>query len=148
MGVFALLASMFATVYARAKDCSNGDALFKISSMSFLPDPPVMGQNSTLLLSMNVPAQISGGTATYSATYNFIPLTPSTENLCLTLPSGCPILAGSLDTRSDIPFDKGLSGTLTFKIEWKDTTARPLLCVSVTAKVGNAAKQLAIRRRR
>lgn len=125
--------SLFSIARASISDCSNGASLFKISSMSFLPDPPVLGTNSTLLLSMDVPEEISGGTVTYSVTYNFIPFSPTVEDLCLALT--CPILVGDLDTISSIPFDPSLSGTLSFKIEWKDITNRQLLCVNIKTKL-------------
>jgi len=116
-------------------DCSKSTSLFKIKSMSFLPDPPVSGQNSTLLLSMNVPTQVSGGSATYSITYNFIPLSPSVENLCTTLPSGCPIMPGNLNTVSNIPFDISLKGSIGIKTVWKDTANNELMCVSINTKI-------------
>jgi len=143
--MFKLLSLFTVLVGGVVTDCSNGGALFKLSSMSFSPDPPVAGENSTLLLSMTVPAQISGGSASYSLTYNFIPFAPTTEDLCTTLPSGCPIMAGQLNTKSEVPIDKGLSGSVSLKIKWTDLTDRNLLCVLVSMKVGDAAKQLALR---
>ena len=132
--MFRLLALFFAKqVFATVSDCSNGLSQFKLTSMSFLPDPPVKGQNSTLLLSMNVPSEVTAGTATYSVTYNFIPLTPTVKNLCTELPSGCPIAVGPLDTVSSIPFDGSLSGSLNMKIEWK--AAAQLLCVQIKTKL-------------
>jgi len=116
-------------------DCSKGTSIFKIISMSFSPDPPISGQNSTLLLSMNVPTQVSGGTATYSLTYNFIPISPSVEDLCKILPGGCPIIIGKLDTVSNIPFDTSLKGSIGIKINWKDTTNNELMCVSINTKI-------------
>jgi hypothetical protein len=112
--------------------------------MSFSPDPTVPGQNSTLLLSMKIPEEINNGTATYTSTYNFIPLTPSTDELCGTTVN-CPIGEGYLDTRSSFPIDKGLSGSLTLKIVWADLTGRQLLCVVIKTKLGDAAKQVALR---
>jgi hypothetical protein len=116
-------------------DCSKATALFDLTSMSFSPDPPIKGQNSTLLLSMNVPSEVAGGTATYSVTYNFIPLTPTVNDLCLEVPGGCPIKPGTLDTVSSIPFDGSLSGSLTLKILWKDLQEQQLMCVSVKTSV-------------
>jgi hypothetical protein len=103
--------------------------------MSFMPDPPIKGQNSTLFLSMNVPSAVTGGTATYTVTYNYIPLTPTTDNLCTVVPAGCPIMPGTLDTVSSIPFDGSLSGLLNLKIEWKDLAAKQLMCVFVKTTV-------------
>ena len=129
--ILALLLSANASV----TDCSKSTALFTLTFLSFLPDPPVKGENSTLLLSMNVPTEVAGGTATYSVTYNFIPLSPTTEDLCTVVPSGCPIRPGTLDTVSSIPFDGSLSGSITFKIEWKDLSQAQLMCVSIKTTV-------------
>ena len=130
--------SLFTIISASVSDCSNGASLFKLSSMSFSPDPTVPGQNSTLLLSMNVPEEVTynaAATATYSTTYNFIPFTPTVDQLCdVTVP--CPIKVGILDTYSTFPIDPTLSGTLQLKIEWKDS--RQLLCVLIKTKLGTS----------
>lgn len=128
-------ALLLASVQASVTDCSKATALFDITSLSFLPDPPVKGQNSTLFVSMNVPSQVEGGTATYSVTYNFIPLSPTTEDLCGIVPTGCPIRPGTLDTVSSVPFDGSLTGSITFKIEWKDLSLVQLMCVSIKTTV-------------
>ena len=139
-----LLFTLLATAYASVSDCSSGKSLFTITSMSFSPDPTVPGQNSTLLLSLSVPEQVTNGTATYTTTYNFLPLTPTVDDLCgVTVP--CPIYVGKLDTVSSYPIDASLSGSLTLKIEWAELTGRQLLCVSIKTKLGDATKQVALR---
>jgi hypothetical protein len=123
------------TTDAIVSDCSKATALFKLTSLSFLPDPPVKGQNSTLFLSMNVPSAVEGGTATYSVIYNFIPLSPTIDDLCMVAPAGCPIMPETLNTVSSIPFDGSLVGSLTFKIEWKDLAAEQLICVLIKTNI-------------
>lgn len=134
----AFFSLFFALASATVSDCSNGGSLFKLTSMSFSPDPTVPGQNSTLLLSMIVPQEITvadGATATYTTTYNFIPLSPTVDPLCdVTVP--CPIHVGTLDTYSSLPIDASLSGTLQLKIEWKDSRAQQLMCVQIKTKLG------------
>ena len=142
--LLAILASAIGSAYGSVSDCSNGASLFKLTSMSFSPDPTIPGQNSTLLLSMKVPEEITNGTATYSTTYNFIPLKPTTDDLCgTTVP--CPIAEGHLNTASSYPIDKALSGSMTLKVEWSDLTGRQLLCVTIKTKLGDAGKQVALR---
>lgn len=126
---------LFLSAEASVTDCSKATALFSITSLSFLPDPPVKGQNSTLFVSMSVPSEVSGGTVKYSVTYNFIPLSPTTEDLCMVVPTGCPIRPGKLDTVSSVPFDGSLTGSITFKIEWKDLSLDQLMCVSIKTTV-------------
>lgn len=60
LGLLSALLSL-SSGYGSVSDCSKATALFDITSMSFSPDPPVKGQNSTLLLSMNVPSEVAGG---------------------------------------------------------------------------------------
>lgn len=130
------------TAMGSVVDCSAGKSLFQLTSMSFSPDPTVPGQNSTLLLSMKIPEEITNGTATYTTTYNFLPLKPTTDDLCDTVV--CPIKDGYLDTRSSFPIDASLSGTMTLKIQWADLTGRKLLCVQISTKLGDAGKQVAL----
>jgi hypothetical protein len=135
MGLLGLLAASYAASLSSVSDCSKGASQVKINSMTFQPDPPVKGQNSTLTLDLNVPIEIQSGTATYSFTYNFIPLTPTVEDLCSQIPNGCPIKTGPLNLVSSYPIDPTLRGTIVAKIEWKDTANVELLCVSITMKV-------------
>ena len=129
-----LLAALACYSSAAVTDCSNGGSVFKVTSMSFTPDPMIKGQNSTLLLSMSVPEVITDGTATYSTTYNFIPFSPTVDPLCgVTIP--CPITIGTLDTYSSFPSDPSLSGTIQVKIEWRDQNARQLLCILIKTKI-------------
>ena len=133
MGLLALLAYSYSI--GSAKDCSNGLSKMRVNSMSFLPDPAVKGQNSTLTLSLDNPSEVLAGTATYSFTYNFIPLAPEVKDLCGEVPGGCPIKVGILDTTSSYLIDPSLSGTLVLKIQWKDKVNTELLCISVSMKV-------------
>ena len=135
MTFLGLVLASYATSLSTVSDCSKGASQVKINSMTFLPDPPIKGQNSTLTLDLNVPTEIQGGTATYSFTYNFIPLTPTVEDLCTQVPGGCPVKAGPLNLVSSYPIDPSLRGTIVAKINWKDTTNSDLLCVSITMKV-------------
>jgi len=128
--------SVFVSSSATVSDCSKGLSLFKLTSMSFSPDPTVPGENSTLLLSMTVPEEITGGTVTYSTTYNFIPFAPTTEPLC-DVTVACPIQVGELSTVSTYPMDTTTTGSLAITIRWKDTTNRELLCVQIKTTLGH-----------
>ena len=135
MGLLGLLAASYAASLSSVSDCSKGASQVKINSMNFQPDPPVKGQNSTLTLDLSNPSDILSGTATYSFTYNFIPLTPTVEDLCTQVPEGCPLKAGPLNLVSSYPIDPSLRGTIVAKIQWKNTANVELLCVSITMKV-------------
>lgn len=137
-----LLFTLFSAAYASLSDCSSGQSLFKLTSMSFSPDPTVPGQNSTLLLSMDVPSEVTNGTATYAYTYNFLPFSPTVDPLCdVTVP--CPIQVGTLNTRSSYPISADLSGSLQIKVSWSDLNGNLLMCVLINTKLGNN-KQLTV----
>lgn len=136
MGLLSALSILVASsTLGSVTDCSKGASQIKINSMTFQPDPPIKGQNSTLTLDLNVPKDILAGTATYSFTYNFIPLTPEVKDVCGEVPGGCPIKAGPLELVSSYPIDPSLKGTIVAKIEWKDTANVQLLCISITMKL-------------
>jgi hypothetical protein len=111
--------------------CSKATALFKIDALGFWPDPAVRNENSTISFLYTVPEPgITGigATAVYTVTYNFIPLTPTIEDLCKNI--ACPILPGTynLSTSSTFP---DVSGSLVSKIEWKNQDGAQLLCASI-----------------
>jgi hypothetical protein len=131
--MFRLLALGFlATVAGTIKDCGVAP-LFKITELKQDPaDTIVAGQNLSLTLKYSAPEEIAAGTVTKSITLNFIPFSPTTEDLCANAP--CPISIGDHDGSSWSLFPSGVSGTLVSKVVWKDTQDRELLCVQSTLK--------------
>jgi hypothetical protein len=110
-------------------DCSNGKSLFSIQSLGFWPDPAIKNSNSTTSFAYTVPEPgFAGGSAIYSVTYNFIPVSPTTEDLCKSII--CPIVPGVYNTSSSTTFPD-LSGSLTIKIEWKGLNSEQLLCAQI-----------------
>lgn len=140
MRLVSILSLLLTITNSYIMDCSYGNSLLKLTHISFLPDPLVAGENSSLFISMNVSKQINGGSATYGITYNFIPIPPVVENLCETV--DCPVMPGRLSTKLIYPISPSLSGSVQIKVTWKDNSSNHLLCVSVRTKVGLAAKQL------
>jgi len=115
---------------AAITDCSAGKSVFKITALGFWPDPAIKNANSTVSFAYTVPEPgVTGGTATYTVTYNFIPLSPTIEDLCKNVPK-CPIVPGPYNQSSSSTFPD-LSGSLTTKIVWKDLTGAQLLCVLI-----------------
>lgn len=109
-------------------DCGAGKGLFTITELSQDPASNVVaGQNVSLTLKYTSPEEISGGTATTSVTLNFIPFSPSVEDLCTK--ATCPITVGEHDGSSWGLFPSGVTGTVVSKVEWKDPSGRLLLCI-------------------
>jgi hypothetical protein len=110
---------------------SAASAAFTITKLAL--DPPqavATDQNVSLALFYDSFQEVTGGTATKSATLNYIPFTPSTEDLCLSIP--CPLTPGSHDGSSWFLFPAGVTGRLVTKVEWKDTANNLLLCIQMT----------------
>ena len=72
------------------------------------------------------------GDATYSVTYNFLPLSPTVEPLCQNIP--CPLESGRYVNHSSSVWPTGLSGSLDTKIVWTNEMSAQLLCMSISAK--------------
>jgi len=125
---FATLASSFASII----DCSNGKSLFTIQGLGFWPDPAIKNENSTVSFAYIVPEPgFTGGTATYSAKFSFIPITPTVEDLCKSV--ACPILPGPYNTSSSSIFPD-INGALTATVEWKSPSGVQLLCAEIKTK--------------
>jgi hypothetical protein len=136
--VGAFLAAVFFAVNNTAsnsvKDCSAGKSLIKFVSGSLLPDPVVPGQDSSITLNLEVPAgcYVDAGTAKYSFSFNGIPFSPTTEDLCSDI--ACPLGPGPYTNTTTSTFPTGVSGKIVTRIEWLTPANEQLLCVDVTAK--------------
>ena len=75
----------------------------------------------------------TGATATYSVTYNFLPLTPTVDDLCADQKDDlCPLAIGLHNSKSNSAWPSGLSGTIVSKIQWKDQDGQEILCMQWT----------------
>lgn len=133
--ITALIALFALTMTANAgpaiTSCNKASALFKIDALGFWPDPAVRNENSTVsfLYTVPEPGIIGiGATAVYTVTYNYIPLTPTIEDLCKNI--ACPVLPGTYNISTSSTFPD-VSGTLVSKIEWKNQDGAQLLCASI-----------------
>jgi hypothetical protein len=137
MTLFTALAATIAILNASntVTDCSKGTSVFKFTGGSLLPDPVVPGQDSSITLNAEIPAgtNINAGTAKYSFSFNGIPFSPTTEDLCSDV--ACPLLPGPYTNTTTSVFPSGVSGKVVTRIEWFDTADNRLLCVDVTAKI-------------
>jgi hypothetical protein len=126
---------LYAVSAQNGKDCAPGKSMFAFNSAIVTPVPPIAGVNFTVDLDFTVPegVTINSGTAVYTTTYNFIPLSPTTEDLCTN--TACPIMAGPHTQSSTSLFPSGLSGSITIKTQWFDDVKTNLLCYTITLKL-------------
>jgi hypothetical protein len=133
MFLLALLAVAQSFADPTVKDCGGGKTRFSLNAVSLSPKNPAPNEAVTLHLEYTVPSGtlVTGGEAKYSATYNFIPLTPTIEPLCSNVP--CPLGPGRYMNNTVSLWPSGLTGSLTTTLRWSDELANPLLCISISA---------------
>jgi len=119
---------------AISSDCSKGNSVFNLDAIRLDPDIPRRNENWTLYLDYTVPDSltVTSGTAVYSLTYNFIPISPNIDDLCKD--TSCPITPGPHSQASTSKFPD-LTGNLLIKTQWFDDAKKELLCYSFNLKV-------------
>ena len=128
----ALLASASASAASASISTCGSNNLFTVSSMSLTPDPPIVGQNTTMSITYTNPGPVvSAGTAKYSISYNGIPYS-ETDDLCTQ--TTCPIEIGEHTITSSALWDGSLSGKIATTITWLDQTGAPLMCIYTVVK--------------
>jgi len=115
------------------RDCGNPNTdKATITGMGFSPNSPVAGDPTELWVSYDLKSPITGGTATYSATFNGIPFNPTVEDLCTQ--TSCPKAIGVYNETSKSTFPS-VSGKIVSKIQWKDQDSQPVWCLESTFKI-------------
>jgi hypothetical protein len=126
--LFGFIASSSATI----KDC-NPSSIFRPTTLSVAPDPPIPGQTVKLTLIFDNPGpQIDDGTVTTTLSVNFMPFSPTTQSLCDN--TKCPIITGSNDRSTESTWPS-VTGTVKSKITWIGPNSEELLCIDTTFKV-------------
>lgn len=123
--------------FGSVSDCGGANGLFTIDSLALYPDAPISGQNVTLFMNYSVPDNltITGGTAEYDVTWNYIPFEPTTEPLCQNVP--CPLGPGHYTNQSTSQWPSGVSGYISSQMKWWNTENRLLLCVEILSQSVN-----------
>ena len=104
---------------------------FTITKLALTPDKVKAGDNVTLTLNYVSPIVVNAGTVKHSVTYNFLPLIPTTTDLCQTIK--CPLQTGEHASSSTFTIPQ-ISGSLSVKTEWFSSSEK-LLCLSSTITV-------------
>ncbi len=100
---------------------------------------PVLPQSDyTLYVSGDLSKEVTGGTSKYDVTYNFIPLSPTTNDLCTEINNSnitCPLKVGYIGLQSKGIVPTGLSGSVTIKNQWFDLDGVRILCMQFNIKI-------------
>jgi len=118
---------------AGLKDCSNGLGRAKVTSLTAVPEVPVAGDNYTITVAYDLPEPaITGGTAEYSATLNYIPV--YTEKFDLCTQTACPKEVGP-NTEVSVSQIPSISGKLVSTVKWMDQDNNLVWCFESTIKL-------------
>lgn len=118
------------------KSCGTSTDLAQNLYLGISPELPQT--DYTLYLGADLSQQVNQGTSKYSVTYNFIPLSPSTEDLCTEINKSnitCPLNASYIASESKGTVPTSLSGTVVIKNEWFDVSGARILCMQFTIKI-------------
>ena len=130
-----LFASLATLASSTLKDCGAGTSKFPLLDQGFSPDPPAVGDNTTLWFYYQVPdgVNINDGTAEYKITLNGIPFPSTVDPLCTQVT--CPLTPGIYNLSSSSIWEGGVSGKIVSRISWYDTDKTLLLCSELTVRV-------------
>jgi len=134
--LFTLLTSSFSISSFKYNSCGKPT---DIAQNIVLDIDPILPQTDyTLYLNADFSKEVVKGTSKYTVTYNFIPLSPTVNDLCTEIASSnitCP-LNNHISSQSKGSIPSGLSGTTTIKNEWfTDATLQErILCMLFTIK--------------
>lgn len=117
---------------------SCGDSTDLMQNIVLSVEPKLPQTDYTLYLNGDLTQTITKGTSKYDITYNFIPISPTIEDLCTEIESSnisCPLLNGfiSSESKGRIPID--VSGSLTIKNQWFNNDQTKILCMKFDIKL-------------
>jgi hypothetical protein len=117
---------------------SCGDSTDLMQNVVLSVEPKLPQTDYTLYLNGDLSQTITKGTSKYDITYNFIPISPTTEDLCTEIDSSnisCPLLNGfiSSESKGTIPID--LRGSLIIKNQWFNNDQTKILCMKFDIKL-------------
>jgi hypothetical protein len=136
--MLALLVLCFSFATATVRNCGTSNDLAKNLVISIVPDAPKSGEDVTTIFEYDLESVISGGTATYAFTFNGIPFSPTSNDLCVEqaggcCPDPCPLGIGHHVDKSITAFPS-VSGKIVTTIKWEDQYKSQILCVEWTVK--------------
>jgi len=142
-----LLAVVLLSIYSLAlgqypyKNCGGPSDHFSNIKVSVSPNPPVIGQNLTVVASGNTDEVVNGGTVLIDLTFDGIELLNTTFNLCTliqTLAVPCPLQKGfhQFTVVQPLPSEVPAGDYIATVNAW-DQNGQELMCISATITINS-----------
>jgi hypothetical protein len=126
-------------IYNTMKDCSSAVHTGHIISISMIPPAPVSGSYVNIVIDYTLDTDVTDGLATYTASFNGFPLSPTTEPLCPDLEdttTPCPISAGNIHFEGISQIGDGNThGTIVATTTWKDQNGNEIICWGFSVRI-------------
>lgn len=131
INLFALFKTALTVKQFQYKSCGTSTDLAQNLYLGISSDLPQT--DYILYLGADLSQEVNQGTSKYSVTYNFIPVSPSTEINKSNIT--CPLNVSHIASESKGTVPSGLSGTVVIKNEWFDVSGARILCMQFTIKI-------------
>ena len=129
LSLFQLLTTVYAIKSFTYKSCGTSTDIAQ--NIKLYIDPVLPVTDYILYLNADLSKEIISGTSKYTVTYNFIPLSPTVNDLCTEISSSnitCP-LSNYIYSQSKGSIPNGLAGSTTIKNEWINGDNQRILCM-------------------
>jgi len=121
------------------KDCSTTVSTGHIIALTMTPAAPISGDTVDIVIDYSLDKTITGGTATYTASFNGFPLSPTTNELCTDMAkttTPCPIIAGTIHFVGKSQIGDGTThGTIAATTTWADQDGEQILCWGFNVRI-------------
>ncbi|KAJ3153122.1 Phosphatidylglycerol/phosphatidylinositol transfer protein [Geranomyces variabilis] len=121
-------------------NCGSAGDAFHLTSLDFLPNPPVSGKPITVHLVGSLDKAIAvGASADVTVSLGFFPVINKHIDICDTLAKAnisCPVAVGPVDITETMTLPAGIpSGTYTIKLNANNADSSALGCFSEKLKI-------------
>lgn len=130
------LLTISSTTQFKVSSCGSSTDLMQ--NVVLFVSPALPQTDYILYLNGDLNNTVTQGTSTYDITYNFIPFSPYTNDLCTEINTSnitCPLQVGHLSSESKGSIANDVSGTVTIKNQWFNENNQRILCMLFNIKI-------------
>lgn len=118
--------------------CGAATDDFTINALSIIPDPPVRGQNTSVIANGTMASTVTAGTSTLTIKFGPIVVLKQVQSVC-TAPVTCPIPAGAFNSPLPpvlVPADSP-DGIYNGNVVITDQSSKEIACVNYSFKISS-----------